>query len=141
MPDEPDAAVPESEGVTESTPPAGFFTLARSPAVVTRALKVSGVVGTLLVMINHGDSILAATFSAQNLAQSVLTYFVPYAVSTWSAESVSFGVFDTRCICWRGGRKTACCLTTSARSPNASVSKTVRPAWRLRSSCNCITAR
>ena len=54
----------------------------RSPVTVRRALKVSGVVGTLLVLINQGDLLLAGM--APPLWKILLTYLVPYSVSSYS---------------------------------------------------------
>ena len=65
----------------------GFIELALSAPVVTRAVKVAALVGTLLVLINHADSLFAGTFTIQNFGQALLTYLVPYGVSTWSAVS------------------------------------------------------
>ena len=66
-------------------PETGFATLALSPSVVLRALKVALIVGTLLALINHVDAVAAGTFAYKNLIQVVLSYLVPYAVSTYSA--------------------------------------------------------
>jgi hypothetical protein len=63
----------------------GFITLALSPSVVNRALKVAFMVGTLLALINHVDAVLVGTFALKNFIQVVLSYLVPYAVSTYSA--------------------------------------------------------
>lgn len=62
-----------------------FFALAVSRSVVTRALKVALLVGTLLALINHIDAVLAGSFAVKNFIQVVLSYLVPYAVSTYSA--------------------------------------------------------
>ena len=35
-----------------------YFTLATSPSIIRRAIKYSIVVGTILISINHGDSLL-----------------------------------------------------------------------------------
>jgi len=64
---------------------ASFLSLAFSKAVVTMALKVAMVVGSILALINHGDTIINMTFTPKNLTQILLTYLVPYCVSTWSA--------------------------------------------------------
>jgi hypothetical protein len=62
-----------------------FMHLALTPSVVRRALKVAAVVGTLLALINHADAVVNNTFALKNFAQVVLSYFVPYAVATYSA--------------------------------------------------------
>jgi len=62
-----------------------FFDLALKPSVMLSALKVALVVGTMLALINHGGSIIRFEFEAKQLIPIVLTYLVPYAVSTYSA--------------------------------------------------------
>ena len=52
------------------------------PQVVWLALKVALVVGTILNLINHFDLLLGAPVSSGTLLQIVLTYIVPYCVST-----------------------------------------------------------
>ncbi len=53
--------------------------------IVRRAVRVSAVVGTLLVAINHGDAVLAGSLDAERLVRILLTYLVPYGVSTYSS--------------------------------------------------------
>jgi hypothetical protein len=62
-----------------------FFAIACSRPVVMRALKVALLVGTMLAFINHGEKILNMSFSGQDWFKILLTYLVPYGVSTWSA--------------------------------------------------------
>ena len=62
-----------------------FFDIAMRRDVVARALKVAAIVGTILVAINHGGALLAGEFAAERWLQVVLTYFVPYGVSTYSS--------------------------------------------------------
>ena len=62
-----------------------FFAIASSRVVVTRAIKVAMIVGTILAFINHGDKILNFSLSNSDWFKVVLTYLVPYGVSTWSA--------------------------------------------------------
>jgi len=62
----------------------GFFSLALSQDVAIRAIKVALVVGTVLAFINHGDKILTMTLTGKSVFQILLTYLVPYTVSTWS---------------------------------------------------------
>jgi hypothetical protein len=42
-------------------------------------------VGTVLALINHGDLILEMSLPRENILQILLTYLVPYSVSTYSA--------------------------------------------------------
>lgn len=62
-----------------------WIELASDKDIVTRALKYAIVVGFILIMINHGDSILNGTVNAVNIVQMAVTVFVPYFVSTFSS--------------------------------------------------------
>lgn len=53
--------------------------------VLRTALKVALVVGTILALINHGPALLSLSLTSSNLLQILLTYLVPYCVSTHSA--------------------------------------------------------
>ncbi len=64
---------------------AGFLALARRRDVVRRAVRVAVIVGTLLILINYGDRILAGDLGRSDWLKMGLTYLVPYGVSTWSA--------------------------------------------------------
>ena len=55
--------------------------------VVLRALKVAGIVGSILVGINQGDLILSGQLSADTCLKIALTYLVPYCVATYAAVS------------------------------------------------------
>lgn len=55
----------------------------RSPGVQRRALQTSLLVGTLLLIINHGPLLWQGHPPA--LWQILLTYLVPWAVSSWSS--------------------------------------------------------
>ena len=68
-----------------SQQPIGFFKLARSKPVFVRALKVALTIGTLLALINHGDTIFGFSMSSNNLTKILLTYLVPFGVSTYSS--------------------------------------------------------
>ncbi|QEG21049.1 nitrate/nitrite transporter NrtS [Mariniblastus fucicola] len=54
-------------------------------AVVRRAAIMSLIVGTILIGINHGNRICSGTLCGTFWVQSLLTMFVPYAVSTVSS--------------------------------------------------------
>lgn len=62
-----------------------WFALAVRPDIVTRAIKVGLVVGTILAMINHGNKILTGSVDLDSALRIALTYLVPYGVSTWSS--------------------------------------------------------
>ncbi len=56
---------------------------------VKQAIKISLVVGTILNLINQGDYIFNMIFDKINYFKLVLTYFVPFFVSTYTAISIS----------------------------------------------------
>jgi hypothetical protein len=60
-----------------------FWRLAVSDGTPLKALKVALVVGTLLALINQTDLVLAG--QPPSLWKLILTYLVPYCVSTWAA--------------------------------------------------------
>jgi hypothetical protein len=62
-----------------------WLKMAFQKTVYVRAIKVALVVGTILVLINHGDTLLQGAFAAKTLFQMALTYLVPYAVSTYAS--------------------------------------------------------
>ncbi|WP_444997145.1 nitrate/nitrite transporter NrtS [Aliikangiella sp. IMCC44359] len=62
-----------------------FISVALSKQVFIRAIKVAIIVGTTLAFINHGEKIITMSITPKGLFQIILTYFVPYLVSTWSA--------------------------------------------------------
>lgn len=64
---------------------ASWLDHARERSVVLRASKTSALVGALLVAINQGDVVMSAGLAALSLPKIVLTFFVPYAVSTSSS--------------------------------------------------------
>jgi hypothetical protein len=64
-----------------------WLAIARRPDIVYRSLRVALVVGTVLVLINHGDRIATGVASGADWLKIGLTYLVPYAVSTWAAVS------------------------------------------------------
>ena len=53
--------------------------------VMRRALKYAIIVGLLLVAINHGDTVIRGDVSRHQVVQMMLTFLVPYAVSTLSS--------------------------------------------------------
>lgn len=58
---------------------------ALSDGIPRRSFYAALVVGTILNLINQGDALLGA--ASVNWMKIVLTYFVPYAVSTYGAVS------------------------------------------------------
>lgn len=62
-----------------------FLTVAVSSEVVRSSIKVSLMVGTILAFINHGAAIFQVSLTSENILQILLTYLVPYCVSTYSS--------------------------------------------------------
>ena len=62
-----------------------FIKHACDPVCIKRSIKVALVVGTILFLINHFDSIYYGTLNATNYFQIGLTYVVPYLVSTFGS--------------------------------------------------------
>jgi hypothetical protein len=52
---------------------------------VIRALKIAGVVGPILTVINQYDLLLSLDFSPRLFAKILLTFLVPYSVSSFSS--------------------------------------------------------
>lgn len=59
-----------------------------SRPVLTTAIRIALVVGTILALINHGPSLLEGQMTAQQWLQIALTYLVPYCVSTYSSVKI-----------------------------------------------------
>ena len=62
-----------------------WLQIATRPDVVRRSLKVGAIVGTILVAINHGNLILQGIVTVEMIWKSLLTYCVPYCVSTYAS--------------------------------------------------------
>lgn len=59
----------------------GYFTALVTPQLGNKAVKVALVVGTVLLIINHGRAIRTGTMSRDRWISAGLTYMVPYAVN------------------------------------------------------------
>lgn len=62
-----------------------FLSVALSVEVVKSATKIALIVGTVLALINHGNSLINGQLNLERIIQIALTYSVPYCVSTFSA--------------------------------------------------------
>ena len=87
-------ARPLESGAFRFTGPAGGVVkctrcAVRHGPVARNAIKTALVVGTVLTAINQGDVLLRGAFSGLVLLKMLLTYVVPYVVSTTGALSVS----------------------------------------------------
>ena len=61
-----------------------WFRVAMRRDVVMRGLKVGLIVGTILTAINHGDAMLNGALLPSATWKILLTYLVPYCVSTYA---------------------------------------------------------
>ncbi|WP_229855129.1 nitrate/nitrite transporter NrtS [Candidatus Sulfurimonas marisnigri] len=59
-----------------------------SPNVINRALKVSLIVGTILNLINQGETLVTLDIANLNFIKLGLTYLVPYGVTTYTATAM-----------------------------------------------------
>jgi len=64
-----------------------WLTLCFTKPVVKRASWSALIVGTILILINHGNSILRGEVDLTRIIQMCLTVIVPYIVSTVSSVS------------------------------------------------------
>jgi hypothetical protein len=74
-----------------------FWQFAFSKKTVNKAIKVAIVVGIILNLINQGEKMLTLDLSHINWFKFILTFFVPYSVSTYSAAQaqITFTVGDS----------------------------------------------
>ncbi len=64
-----------------------WLAAAARPDVVRRSIKVCLLVGTLLVVINYTDRAVNGDLTALDAVKMLLTYAVPYCVSTFVSVS------------------------------------------------------
>lgn len=62
-----------------------LFRLVTRRSVMRRALIMALIVGHVLAAINHGDSILSGSMTSTEWSKVLLTFLVPYTVSTVSS--------------------------------------------------------
>ena len=62
-----------------------MFEMVTRTDVILRALKMASVVGVVLAIINHGDHILLGTMTVTNWIKVLVTFCVPFCVSTISS--------------------------------------------------------
>lgn len=65
-----------------------YFTIVCDKEILLKSFKIALVVGSILNIINQGDKILALDFQNLNHIKSILTYIVPFMVSTYTALSI-----------------------------------------------------
>jgi len=62
-----------------------WLAIAVQEPVYKRALRIMLVVGTILALINHGEALLTGEIAIKGWIQIVLTFLVPYCVSTYAS--------------------------------------------------------
>lgn len=62
-----------------------YIRLATDNNTLRRALRIALIVGIILNIVNHPEIISAFSFESLNPGQLILTFFVPYCVSTYSS--------------------------------------------------------
>lgn len=66
--------------------PNKFWALVFCRKSVIRALKISAIIGTILIVINQGDMIINGL--APPIWKIILTYLVPFCVSSYSSAKL-----------------------------------------------------
>ncbi len=66
---------------------AEWFQMAMRGDIVRRSSKVAVLVGTILVAINYGDKLVTGNILPVEWAKMLMTYCVPYCVSTYASVS------------------------------------------------------
>jgi hypothetical protein len=64
-----------------------FWSLASRRDVIVRALKTALLVGVILISVNHGDALLRGDVDLIRLLKMLVTFVVPYCVSTFASVS------------------------------------------------------
>lgn len=62
-----------------------LFHYAKHPAILKTSAKTALLVGTVLALINHFDSIVALNLSSKQIIEIISTYCVPFLVATYAA--------------------------------------------------------
>ena len=78
-------SVEQAKEPLAAKPEQGFWQIATNKLVVKRATRIALIVGTILAIINHGDRILFGDMNLGAAFKILLTYFVPYSVSSYSS--------------------------------------------------------
>jgi len=63
----------------------GWIHIAKRSDIVKRSYKIALFVGTVLALLNHGDKLILLQLSYLDFVKILLTYTVPYCVSTYSS--------------------------------------------------------
>ncbi|MFT5583246.1 MAG: hypothetical protein ACI9VR_000824 [Cognaticolwellia sp.] len=69
-----------------------WIRVALSPGVVSRAVKVALVVGSILSLVNQGSVLLHGDLADFDAMQGLLSFVVPYFVATYGATSALISI-------------------------------------------------
>jgi hypothetical protein len=74
-----------------------YFTILSDKELIIKSLKIALIVGTLLNIINQSEILIALDFANIDYLKSLLTYMVPFMVSSYTAVSMKmkFKIGDT----------------------------------------------
>ncbi|MFT4537151.1 MAG: hypothetical protein ACI9P5_004532 [Saprospiraceae bacterium] len=74
--------------------------IALQHATLRTSIKVAVIVGIILNLINQGDLIIAMNFEAINFSKFIITFFIPFGVSTYSTVTakLAFRIADTAAV-------------------------------------------
>lgn len=62
-----------------------WFEIATRKDIFKRSLKIALIVGSILALLNHGDKIISARYTINDIIKILITYLVPFCVSTYSS--------------------------------------------------------
>ncbi|HAS6173162.1 TPA: hypothetical protein I7155_01930 [Vibrio vulnificus] len=82
----------ELKSTSRTTTLSDFISTAKTPSILKRSIKVAVIVGTVLMMINHGDALLAGQVESERVLKILLTYMVPFCVSTQASVSATLAM-------------------------------------------------
>ena len=64
-----------------------WLKLACEPPVLMRGIRVAVIVGPILILLNHGDTLFFGTVTSAVALKMILTPLVPFCVSVYSSVS------------------------------------------------------
>ncbi|EHY9869704.1 nitrate/nitrite transporter NrtS [Vibrio vulnificus] len=82
----------ELKSTSRKTTLSDFISIAKTPSILKRSIKVAAIVGTVLMMINHGDALFAGQVESEHVLKILLTYMVPFCVSTQASVSATLAM-------------------------------------------------
>ncbi|WP_415920651.1 nitrate/nitrite transporter NrtS [Tateyamaria sp. SN6-1] len=71
--------------IQATVPLPSFWSIALARKTVMRAGRIALIVGVVIALINHGDRMATGQMDAVGWLKCVMTFLVPYCVSTYSS--------------------------------------------------------